>query len=103
MIGRERCFEITPEMPFVIKDSSGAELPNAYMFITRIWNKGTEAVLGHELSDDHPLSILIEESARVLAAPVIVKPSRMMKFDVTATAPNNFRCVFDCLNPGECG
>jgi hypothetical protein len=88
-------------MPFSVKDSSGADIGNVYVLATRVWNKGTDSILGSDMSKQHPLIISIERSTRVLGKPIVRKPNPMMVFKVDEAAPNKFKCTFDCLNPGE--
>jgi hypothetical protein len=101
VMDRGICVETTPDMPFSIIDSSGNKIQDVYFLHTRVWNKGTDAIFRGDLSEQYPLTVWIEESARILGEPQIIKPNSMMTFEVSETSPNRFECTFDCLNPGE--
>lgn len=101
VVGREIVVEQTPDCPFSITDTTGEILESVYLFVTRVWNKGTEAVRGDEISPIAPLGIEIAASARVLGKPQVMKPNNDMEFSVAAIESNKFVVTFDCLNPDE--
>lgn len=101
VVGREIVVERTPGCPFSITSESGETLNNIYFLVTRVWNKGTDAVRGDEVSPTTPLSIEIAPSARLLGEPQIMKPHDDMEFFVTAIETNKFAVTFDCLNSDE--
>jgi hypothetical protein len=61
VLGRNIWVETTPAMPFSICDSSGATINNVYALSARVWNKGSDAIFGSDISDQHPLSIAVEQ------------------------------------------
>lgn len=101
VVGREIVVERTPDFPFSITSASGEALDSIYFLVTRVWNKGTDAVRGNEVSPTTPLSIEIAASARLLGEPQVMKPHDDMEFAVAAIGANKFAVTFDCLNPDE--
>jgi hypothetical protein len=101
VVSREIVVERTSDCPFSIASESGEALDNIYFFVTRVWNRGTDAVRGDEVSLAAPLGIEIAASAQLLGEPKIMKPHDDMEFSVAIVETNKYAVTFDCLNPDE--
>ncbi|GGK02370.1 hypothetical protein [Pseudomonas matsuisoli] len=101
ILGRQIVAESGKSCPFKIIDRAGNTLDNIYFVVARIWNRGRDTVRGDEISPSAPLTIEVNESARVIGEPEIVRPHSQMEFSITSPHQNKFVFSFDCLNHDE--
>lgn len=99
--GRRIIVEAASSCPFHLTDLNGNSLENVYLINVRLWNKGSQHVLGTDISKDHPLSIILGVETQVLGEPILFRGSDQVGLKLTPKSLNVFDVSFECFNADE--
>jgi hypothetical protein len=103
-IGRQIIVESIDSYPFSVVDHNGSKLNNVYLINIRIWNRGTQHVLGSEISRDQPLLIHFEDGTKILGDPLVFRRRKSgdnIRLSVKEIKDGEYKLDFECLNRDE--